>query len=96
MFDQSTIDEAASLYSKGIKGGWNKVAEELTAKGHKPWHGTYIHGQAICSEVLADPRYAHLRKNRRFGTGARDLIEKAILNSGYTQADADAILKNIP
>jgi hypothetical protein len=91
-----TVDAAGQLYSQGITGGWNKVAEMLTAAGHVNSSGGYLHGQALCSATLADPQWAHLRKNKAFGSQKRQLIEQAILSAGYSKVDADKILQCIP
>ncbi len=96
MFTKEVIDKAGNLYSQGIKGGWNKVAEILTAQGYTNNSGGYIHGQAICSSVLEDSDWSHLRKNRLFSTEKRLLIAKAIEAEGVDQDVLTRIMRRIP
>ena len=95
MITKTTIDLAGKLYSEGIEGGWNKVAEILNEQGHKNGN-SYIHGNALCSLVLKDPQWQHLRKNRVFSTNKRILIAEALTAEGITVDIVTRIMRRIP
>lgn len=96
MFTQSTIDRAAILYTSIQEGGWNKVAELLNQEGHTTERGGYIHGMPLCSEVINQPQYAHLRKNKVFSSAKRILIAQAIEAEGIDEKTLTRIMNRIP